>query len=58
MITADGTTEKEIRRRIALAKHAFNKLRNILTNRKLSLKIKIRILKTYVWSVLLYGVEA
>ena len=60
MITADGTTKTEIHRRIALAKDACNKLRNILTNRKLSLKIKIRVLETYVWSVLssIYGVEA
>ena len=49
MITADGTTKKEIHGRIALAKDACNKLRNILTNRKLSLKIKIRVLKTYTF---------
>ena len=58
MITADGTTKKEIHRRIALAKDAFNKLRNVLMNHKLLLKIKICVLKTYVWSVLLCSVEA
>ena len=56
MITANGTTKNEIHRRIVLAEDAFNKLRNILTNRKLS--VKIRVLKMYIWSVLLYGVEA
>ena len=58
MITADVTTKEEICRRIALSKDAFNELRNILTNRKLSLKIKILVVQTYVWSVLFYGVEA
>ena len=48
MITADDSTKNELRRRIALAKDVFNKLRNIFANRKLSLKIKIRVLKTYV----------
>lgn len=32
-------------------------MRSIFTNRNISLKSKIRILKAYVWSVLLYGSE-
>ena len=58
MVTAGGTTKKEIHGRIALAKDAFNKLRNILMNCKLSLKIRIRVFETYIWSVLLCSVKA
>ena len=44
--------------RIALAKHAFNKLKPIMKDRNISLKTKMRILKTYAWSVMLYGCES
>jgi len=58
VVTSDARCKKEIRRRISLAKDAFSRLRNILTDRKLSKKIKVRLLKAYVWSTLLYGCEA
>ena len=44
--------------RIPLAKDAFNKLKPIIKNRIISLKPKMRILKTYVWAVMLYGCES
>ena len=41
-----------------MAKDAFNKMREIFTNRKLSLNIKLHLIRTFIWSVLLYGAEA
>ena len=48
--------EKEISTRIAMAKQAFSTHR-ILLKSGLYLHLKKRIVKTMVWSVLLYGSE-
>ena len=58
MLTSDGRCEKEIRRRIGMAKTSFNQMSAIFKDRKLSIKLKVRLLKCYIWSVLLYGCEA
>ena len=47
----------EIKKRIATAKDAFQKLSLILKNRNISMTTKFRVLKTYVWSTLTYGCE-
>ena len=57
MITEDGRSEKEVRRRIALAKDAFMEHRMLLT-KSLNQTLKKRLAKPLVWSVLLYGSEA
>ena len=57
MITEDGRSEKEVRRRIALAKDAFMEHRMLLT-KSLNQTLKKRLAKSLVWSVLLYGSEA
>ena len=57
MLTSDGRCETEIKRRIGIAKKSFKDLSNILANRKISFDTRKRILKSYVWSVLLYGCE-
>ena len=57
-ITSDSRCKKEIRVRIGLAKDAFNRLGHIFKDRKLSVNIKIRLLKTFVWSTLMYGCES
>lgn len=51
-ITEDGRCNEEIKRRICEAKKVFQKMRNILSNRHLSIKTS-RAVKTYVWSVLM-----
>lgn len=56
-ITEDGRCNEEIKRRICEAKKVFQKMRNILSNRHLSIKTRSRAVKTYVWSVLMYGSE-
>ena len=56
-ITTDGRCNEEILSRIAAAKSAFNSLRKTLTSRKINLALRIRLVKTYVWSTLLYCCE-
>ena len=58
IITEDVRCKEEINRRIMIAKAAFINMKNILTNRKLSIKTRKNLVKTYVWSTLLYGVES
>ena len=57
-ITDQGNSEKEIVKRIGLAKKAFGNMDNMLKNLSMSIKVRIRILKCFVWSKLLYGCEA
>ena len=57
MFTSDGRCDKEIRARIGRAKSAFADLKQLLVNRKISTSTRMRLLKTYVWSVMLYGSE-
>ena len=40
-----------------MAKDTFQTMKTILTNRNIKITTKVRVLKTYVWSVLLYGCE-
>jgi len=42
--------------RIAIAKAAFNKKRAIFTN-TLGLKLRKKLVKCYIWSIAIYGVE-
>lgn len=48
---------KEIRCRIEMARDAFFKYKKVFTNHDINLETKIRFVKAYVWSVLLYAVE-
>ena len=57
MLTSDGRCEKEIRRRIGMAKTSFNQMSPVLKDHKLSIPLKVRLLKCFIWSVLLYGCE-
>ena len=57
MITSDARCSVEIKRRIAMAKNAFSKMNTILKNRNITMDTKLRALKSYVWSILLYGCE-
>ena len=56
-MTSDGKSEVEIKKGIAISKSTFNNMKCIYTNKKISLNTKIRTLKAYVWSILLYGCE-
>ena len=55
-ISDDGRCEDEIKARITSAKVAFNKKRELITQRMYK-KLKKKIIKSVVWSVALYGSE-
>jgi exonuclease III len=57
IITSDGRCDEDIKMRIALSKQAFQKMSPVLKNRTISIDTKTRVLKCYVWSILLYGSE-
>ena len=56
-ITPDGKCDTEVKKRIAMSKDTFTKMKSVFTNRNISLSTKLNTLKAYVWSVLLYGCE-
>ena len=56
MLTEDGRCMCEIKSRIALAKAAFNKKKNLFTS-KLDLNLRKRLVMCYVWSIALYGAD-
>ena len=58
MLNQDWDPEQDIRCRIEQSRTIFLKLKKFLTNKILNFKLRYRTLKCYVWSVLLYGVEA
>ena len=57
-ITEDGKCKSDITKRINIARSNFSLLKAILTNTKISKKTRINLIRTYVWSSLLYGAES
>ena len=57
VFTSDGGCVKEVKRRIGIAKTAFTSLTKVLCGRNISIPVRLRILKCYIWSTLLYGCE-
>ncbi|XP_048759469.1 uncharacterized protein LOC125669065 [Ostrea edulis] len=57
-ITADGDSTSDVESRIAKARAAFASLGNIWKSTAISIKTKIRIFKSNIIGVLLYGVES
>jgi hypothetical protein len=55
--TSDSKCYQDIKRRIVLAKEAFSKMKSILTNSKITMETKVRLLECYVFPVLTYGCE-
>jgi hypothetical protein len=56
MITNDARCTRVIKSRIAMAKAAFNKKKNLFTS-KLDLNLRKKLVKFYIWSIALYGAE-
>jgi len=56
MLTEDVRCMCEIKSRIAMAKAAFNKMKNLFTS-KLDLNLRKRLVRCYIWSTTLYGAE-
>ena len=58
ILTSDEESQTEIRSRIGQAKTAFLKMKNILTNKSLSMEVRKRVLSCYIEPILMYGCEA
>ena len=58
VVTDDGKYRTEVLKRIGMEKTSFNGIRKVLTNMNLSRKIRLRVLKCFICSVLMYGREA
>ena len=57
LISSNGRCEDEIKRRINIAKSAYNRIKKLITNKKMSVHTRKRFVKCYVWSTLMYGCE-
>ena len=57
-ITSDSRNHQEIKSRIAQAKASFQQMKSIMTNIKMPIVVRKRILETFIEPVLLYGCEA
>ena len=57
-ITADGDCSHEIRRRVLLGRIAMINLDIVLKNRDITLPTKVSIVKSIVFSVVMYGCES
>jgi hypothetical protein len=57
-VTWDGKSTADIKRRIAQAKRAFTMKRQLLCSKKIELQTRKQYVKTFVWSVALYGSKA
>ncbi|CAH2267750.1 jg15167 [Pararge aegeria aegeria] len=58
MVDDKGDHSLEVRCRIEQARNTFSRLKRVLCDRNLSIALRTRIARCYVFSVLLYGVEA
>jgi len=56
MITEDGRCEQDVKCRIAMAKQAFAKRQKVLCS-KMGMALRVRLAKTLVWPVMMYGCE-
>ena len=57
-ITADGDCSHEIKRRLLLGRKVMTNLDSILKSRDITLPTKVRLVKTMVFSVVMYGCES
>jgi len=57
MVTDDGKSDKEIKRRIGIARNAYKNLSTI-SSQDASINTRKRIVKCYVWATFLCGTEA
>ena len=55
--TSDARCDKEIRSRIAIPKSDFTSMSKVLTLRDIHMTVRIKVMRCYVWSALLYGYE-
>lgn len=58
LITESLDPDREVKCRIETARAVFNKMKSLYCDNSLNFKTRLRMVKCYVWSVLLYGAEA
>lgn len=58
LIMEDLDPDREVKRMIEIARAVFNKMRALFCDDNISLRLRRRMVKCYVWSVLLYDIEA
>ena len=56
-ITANGNCSHEIKRRLLLGRKAMSRLDSILKNRYITLPTKVRLVKAFVFPVVMYRCE-
>ena len=57
-ITADGDCSHEIKRRLLLGRKVMTNLDSILKSRGITLLIKVHLVKTMIFPVVMYGYES
>ena len=57
MVSEDGHSEVEVRRRIQAGVNAWRKVEGVMLDRKISKKLKGKVLRTHVTPACLYGLE-
>ena len=57
-ITADGDCSHEIKRRLLLGRKVMTNLESILKSKDISLPTKVRLVKSMVFPVVMYGCES
>ena len=57
-IAADGDCSHEIKRRLLLGRKVMTNLDSILKSRNITLPTKVRLVKTMVFPVVMYGCES
>ena len=56
-VKSDLRSDQEIKRRIGIAKTALKRMPNVLTARNIKNQTKLRLIKCYIRSTMLYGCE-
>ena len=57
LMTSDAKSNQEMKRRIGIAKTGFKCMSDVLTARNINSQTKLRLIKCYIWSTMLYGCE-
>ena len=58
IVFRDARCVDEIKTCVNIPKTAFNKVKHLITNTSISINLRKRFIKSYVWSTLMYGYEA
>ena len=57
-LASDGDCSKDVNARIAMAKRRMCERTTLWKDRSIPVALKMRLVKTFVWTVLSYGAEA